>query len=310
MSNWLVLALTLSLFADADVPRIEQFHEASSKSNKAGAVLSTAEIPLFPSADAPSADDRQNAAPKTNARPKSEKLTEASELDLVRYVSGEFAKALRALPAGKEGFRLYAGKGVNDQQLDSAVATHGAAVHLGDQVQITRLQFQGHTVVVDVNGGGRGKKHWYDHIQIGMGGSMPMPQSRVSQENQGPPGLQPGMGSTIFLEFDKYVPDLTPDELKQALSSILDFSKQRSAAVQWFDTLPVAMKTAIKDRRAVVGMDREMVIAAIGKPGHKVRERDSEGNEIEDWIYGTPPDKTVFVRFKGDRVSAIEQFPR
>lgn len=310
MSNWLVLALTLFLFADADVPRVEHFHETSSKSNKAGAVLSTAEIPLFPSAEASSADDSQNAAQKPNPRPKPEKLTEASELDLVRYVSGEFAKALRALPAGKEGFRLDAGKGVNDQQLDSAVATHGAAVHLGDQVQITRLQFHGHTVVVDVNGGGRGKRHWYDHIQIGMGGTMPMPQSRVTQDNQGPPGLQPGMGSTIFLEFDKYIPDLTPDELKQALSSILDFSKQRSAAVQWFDTLPVAMKTAIKDRRAVVGMDREMVIAAIGKPGHKVRERDSEGNEIEDWIYGTPPDKTVFVRFKGDRVSAIEQFPR
>lgn len=307
MSNLLVIALALFLFADADVPRVEQFHEPSSK---AEAALSAAEIPLFPLVEASSADEAQNAAQKPAQRPKSEKLTEASELDLVRYVSGEFAKALRALPAGKEGFRLYAGKAVDSQQLDSAVATHGAAIHLGDQVQITRLQFRGHTIVVDVNGGGRGKRHWYDHIQIGMGGTMPMPQTRVTQQDQGPPGLQPGMGTTIFLEFDKYVPDLTPDQLKQALSSILDFSKERSAAVQWFDTLPPAMKTAIKDRRPVVGMDREMVIAAIGKPGHKVRERDSQGNEIEDWIYGTPPDKTVFVRFMGDRVTAIEQFPR
>jgi hypothetical protein len=177
-------------------------------------------------------------------------------------------------------------------------------------VQITKLEFRDHTVVVDVNGGGRGKRHWYDHIQFGMGGTMPMPQARVTQENQGPPGLQPGTGSTIFLEFSKSVPDLSPDELKQALSSVLDFSKQRSAAVQWFDTLPPEMKKAIQERRPVIGMDREMVVAAIGKPGHKVRERDAEGNEIEDWIYGTPPDKTVFVRFKGDHVTAIEQFPR
>jgi hypothetical protein len=57
-------------------------------------------------------------------------------------------------------------------------------------------------------------------------------------------------------------------------------------------------------------MDREMVVAAIGKPGHKVRERDTEGNEIEDWIYGTPPDRTVFIRFTGDRVTSIKQFPQ
>lgn len=306
MSNWLAIALAVFLFADADVPRVEQFRQPTGKAEP----LSGTEVPLFPNTATTSADDAQAPSQNSAAKPKAEKLTDASKLDLVRYVSGEFAKALRALPAGKEGFELYAGKGLNDQLLDRAVATHGAAIHLGDQVQITRLDFRDHTIVVDVNGGGRGRKHWYDHIQIGMGGTMPTPQSRVTQENQGPPGLQPGMGSTIFLEFNKSVPDLTPDELKQALSSILDFAKQRSAAVQWYDTLPPEMKTAIKDRRPVVGMDREMVVAAIGKPGHKVRERDSEGNEIEDWIYGTPPDKTVFVRFKGDRVTAIEQFPR
>jgi len=48
-----------------------------------------------------------------------------------------------------------------------------------------------------------------------------------------PAGMQPGMGSTIFLEFTKAVPDLTPQELKQILSPFLDFAKQRSASVQW-----------------------------------------------------------------------------
>jgi hypothetical protein len=57
-------------------------------------------------------------------------------------------------------------------------------------------------------------------------------------------------------------------------------------------------------------MDREEVVAAIGKPEHKVRERDSEGNDIEDWIYGQPPSKTVFIRFMGDRVTSIKQYPQ
>jgi len=43
------------------------------------------------------------------------------------------------------------------------------------------------------------------------------------------------------------------------------------------DTLPPEMKKAIQERRPVVGMDREELIAAMGKPDHKVRERWSIG---------------------------------
>jgi hypothetical protein len=137
-----------------------------------------------------------------------------------------------------------------------------------------------------------------------------MNTSQTQTPENGPPGVQPGVGSTLILEFTKPVPDLTPDELKQILSPFLDFSRQRSAAVHWADSLPPEMKKAIQDRRATVGMDRDEVIAAIGKPEHKVRERDAEGNEIEDWIYGQPPSKTVFVRFQGDRVTSVKQFPQ
>ena len=57
------------------------------------------------------------------------------------------------------------------------------------------------------------------------------------------------------------------------------------------------MKKAITDRRAVLGMDRDEVVAAVGKPDRKVRERDPQGNDTEDWIYGHPPDRTVFIHF-------------
>lgn len=102
---------------------------------------------------------------------------------------------------------------------------------------------------------------------------------------------------------------MSPDELKKLLGGMLDFSKQRSAAVQWAETLPPEMQKAIKEKRAVVGMDREMVVAALGRPERKVRERDEEGNEVEDWIYGQPPQKTVFVRFSGERVTSVKQYP-
>jgi hypothetical protein len=309
MSNWHVLSLTLLLFADADVPRVNSLRPPT---NPSPSFPSDEEIPLFPNAAASSgnAQSQSQSQSKTASPAQNTTLQETSKLALIRYVSGEFAKAIKPLPAGKEGFHLSVGKPLATEMLDRAVATHGPAVNTGDNVQITKLEFRDHQIIVDVNGGGRGKKRWRDRIQIGLGGP-PVPTVRsTSSQDQGPPGLQPGTGSTIFLEFNKPLPDLTPDELKQILSPFLNFSKERSAAVQWFDTLPPEMKKAIQDRRPVVGMDREELIAAIGKPDHKVRERDSEGNDIEDWIYGQPPSKTVFVRFRGDRVTSIKQFPQ
>jgi hypothetical protein len=305
MPNWLIPALTVFLLA-ADAPGVERLH---SPSNSIPAFPAGADISVLP--DLSSTTDEPPAQSPQPSQEKKATLQDQSKLDLIRYVSGEFAKATKPLPAGKEGFLFYVGKPVSAELLNSAVATHGAAVNSGDNVQITRLEFRAHTIVVDVNGGGRGKKNWKDHVQIGMGGSIPtMSTSQTQTSENGPPGVQPGMGSTLFLEFTKAVPDLTPEDLKQILSPFLDFTRQRSASVHWTDTLPPEVRKAIQDRRPAVGMDREEVIAAIGKPEHKVRERDSEGNEIEDWIYGQPPSKTVFVRFQGDRVTSVRQFPQ
>jgi hypothetical protein len=307
MSNWLALSVAFLLLADADIPRVNSLRPPA---NSPASFPAGEDIPLFPVLDSPSTSQAQTSSQaNTPHAAKNTPLQETSKLALIRYVSGEFAKAVKPLPAGKEGLIVMVGKPLDASIVDRAVATHGAAVNSGDSVQITKLDFRDHQIVVDVNGGGRGKKSWKDHLQIGFGGGFPTPQTSTTQEG-GPPGIQPGMGSTIFLEFSKSVPDLTPDDLKDLLSPFLNFAKARSAAVQWFDTLPPEMKKAIQDRRPVVGMDREELVAAIGKPDHKVRERDSDGNDIEDWIYGQPPSKTVFVRFMGDHVTSIKQFPQ
>jgi hypothetical protein len=305
MSNWVPFTVALLLFAGADIPGAESLHPTAT------AIPSFAKddvIGIFPAGLA--GDDQSSpTAPQTtqNKVP----LSETSKLDLLRYVSGEFAKAVRPLPGGKEGFLVYVGKPVAWAVLDRAVATHGAAINTGDHVQITKLDIRDKSIVVDINGGGRPKRHWRDHIQFGIGGTMPTAQTTTTtpEQENGPPGIQPGMGSTLFLDFEKPVPDMTPDELKQILAPFLNFAKERSASVQWIDTLPPEMKKAIQDRRPLVGMDREEVVAAIGRPEHKVRERDTDGNEIEDWIYGQPPSKTIFVRFMGDRVTSIKQYP-
>ncbi len=305
-----ILAITLAflLLADADVPQIHNLRQPAAPSE---VFPPGEEIPPSWSSDSPSGTLPQSQTPQGNAPGggKSGTLQENSKLELIRYVSGEFARAVKPLPAGKEGFIVRIGQPLDANMLDRQVATHGAAVNTGDHVQITKLEFHDRQIIVDLNGGGRGKKRLRDRLHLEMGG-IPTARTTSTQADQGPPGLQPGMGSTLFLEFPQPLPDLSPDDLKKFLAPFLDFARQRSASVQWFDTLPVEMKKAIQDRRPVVGMDREEVVAAIGKPEHKVRERDQEGNDIEDWIYGQPPSKTVFVRFTGTRVTSVKQFPQ
>lgn len=292
MLHFACIVLSALLFTDADVPEGFRLRPQDTQQVEFPPGES---LPLLP--DLPPAEQQKSAK-------KADRLQPESRLELVRHISGEFARAVKPLPAGKKGFRIKVGQALDESALHQAVASNGPAVNTGDTVQVTRLEFREHEIVLDLNGGGRRKTRWRDRIQIGVGG-MP----RVSTTTNEPaPGYQ-GVGTTLYLDFGRPLPDITPDELKQYLASVLDFSKQRSASVQWVETLPPEFRKAIQEKRAMVGMDREMVIAAVGRPERKVRERDSNGLETEDWIYGQPPGKTVFVRFAGDHVVSIKQFP-
>jgi hypothetical protein len=235
-----------------------------------------------------------------SATTKSGQLQMQSRLAIIRYVDGEFAKAVKPLPGGKKGFRFEAGKPLDEKSLNAALHSQGAAANPGDTVQITALDFHEKEIVILINGGGKKHFHALEHIQIGMGGqSSAPPQDLHPQE---------GTGTTLILDYGRPLPDMSPDDLKQQLSGFLDFSKH-SSAVNWVETLPPQFQKAIKDGEALVGMDREMVIAALGRPDRKVRERDPQsGAETEDWIYGNPPLKTTFVTFVGDKVIRVKEF--
>jgi hypothetical protein len=180
----------------------------------------------------------------------------------------------------------------------------------GDDVQITKLDFGGSDITVEINGGGAQGRSWRDRIQIsGGGGGLPVSTSSKVDNTYGvaPAAAKPGI--TLQLDFERPLPEMTPDELKLYLGSVFDFSKQRSAAVQWTEAQPPEVREAIAAKRAEVGMDQDQVIAALGRAERKVRERQPDGTEIEDWIYGQPPGKTIFVRFAHDKVIRVSQYP-
>jgi len=287
-------ALAALLVAGADIPQVSHLRPPVAVPAQFPPGQSLPVLPEFAKAG------EQHVREKKDSQV--DRLQPASRLELVRYISGEFARVVKPLPGGKKGFRIKAGDRVDEVALRQAVANRGSVANPGDTVQVTRLEFKEREIVIDINGGGRQRTRWRDRIQVNVGG---IPQVASSG---GPPGLQ-GSGATLILDYGRPLPDITPEELKQHLAAFLDFARQRSAATNWVETLPPEFQQAIKDRHAVVGMDREMVIAAIGRPDHKVRERDADGLETEDWIYGHPPAKTVFVKFAGNRVTSVRQYP-
>jgi hypothetical protein len=238
--------------------------------------------------------------------PSSGTMDQPAELALIRFVDGEYAHAVRSLPNGKDGFIMHMQKPFDDNMLHRVVQSHGAAVNPGDNVQITAMKFKKTEIIVLINGGGNRHGSWLDHMQIGISG---LPTSSSSANNNGP-DTSGAAGTTLILDFGGPIPEMTPDELKEKLAPVLNFGQQRSAAVIWSETLPPAMEKAIEEKRAIVGMTREMVEAAVGKPDKKIREKNANGDETEDWIYGTPPAVTMFVTFIGEKVTNVKEFPK
>jgi hypothetical protein len=230
---------------------------------------------------------------------KSAGLQENSRIEIIRYVSGEFAKAVKPLPRGKNGYKYPVSKKLDEKDLNDALRKQGTAVNPGDTIQITSLEFRPKEIVFQLNGGGRKHFHIKEHLQIGIGTAAT--PTAVSNPNE-------GTGATLVLDYGRSVPDMSADDLMHDLEPFLDFSKRHSAAVNWVETLPPKFKQAIEDHVAVEGMDHDMVLAAMGRPEHKVRERTEAGEETEDWIYGTPPGRTTFVTFSGDKVIRVKQF--
>jgi len=88
------------------------------------------------------------------------------------------------------------------------------------------------------------------------------------------------------------------------LKPVFDFNAM-NAAQAYAEALPPIVQQAIKNHRALVGMDKDMVVYAMGRAPKKVRDKDGD-TEYEEWIYGEPPKEVNFVRFVGDRVIRIE----
>lgn len=231
---------------------------------------------------------------------KKQPLEPQTRMALIRYVDGEFARVVQSIPSLEHGFRYRVGQTIDANALHQALM-RGAAANPGDHVQITNIEFRQKEIVISINGGTKKHFNWRQHVQVSMG---PM----GTPVNNSAPSGPTQVGAVLVLDYGRGVPDLSPDQLKHDLTPFLDFAGERSSAVNWVETLPPQFQQAIKSHTAIVGMNHDMVLAAMGRPDKKVREFDEQGHETEDWIYGLPPAKTVLVTFSGEKVIHIKTY--
>jgi hypothetical protein len=230
-----------------------------------------------------------------------DKITPQTRMLVIRSLQSERVFARILFPQGDKAIKIKNGVvSPSDMVIAQQVSEYGAAAKPGDRCVITDVLIKEKEIAIDINGGAKKKQKWYQHIEIGGagGGTSPIPGGPSPQSLD-------AHGATVVLEFDKYVPEMTGDQVRALLAPVFDF-KALTQAEAYEKTLPPKVQEAIKDHKVLVGMDKEMVMYAKGRPPQKIRDKDDKGQDYEEWIYGTPPEEVDFVRFRGNEVARLE----
>jgi hypothetical protein len=224
-------------------------------------------------------------------------LTERTRQQLIRTFQADEAFAVRPLPLGTKGVVLHANGPLNPSGSAYAeeLQKYGISSKPGDRVVITKFEVKPDRILFEFNDGPEKHHHIMQHIEIGgMGGMAPLAQDD---------GHVP-IGSRMTLVFTKFVPEMTASDVRKLIIPMIDFSL-KSPVEAFADTLPPKLKGAVLNHEVLVGMNREMVLKAVGQPDQKVRETEGQ-TPFEEWIYGQPPHQVQFVRFNGNRVIRLE----
>jgi hypothetical protein len=238
-------------------------------------------------------------APVAPAADKPDKLTLEDRVELTRGLTAEYANAKVLLPRSKKPLEFDARNGTFDKKAWTAMAKEsGPAARSGDTVQVTKIELFDDHIVMQINGGFSGGQKWYRGVQVTgtMGNTVPLAQNNDSNA--------PG-GTSIVVEFHKSIDGMKAVEIKKLMAPVLDFDRHSVTEI-YAETLPPEIRQAIKDKHVTVGMDHDQVRMALGQPTHKERQP-KDGVDVEDWVYGTPPGKIVFVTFEGDKVVKVKE---
>jgi hypothetical protein len=257
----------------------------------------------------PSAPNQLSAPPSpAQARPEQKpappipanapRMSKQTRYEIIRDFETQIVYSRTAFPMGTKGLTFKDGVTTpSGQELQQLLALWGLALRPGDPALISYVQIKDDHIHFDINGGAIRRKKWYQHIELSGANGAPV---QVGPDQS----VQNAHGSYLDIYFDKYVPEMSAQQLRDLLLPVLDFTA-RNKEQAYLDTVPPKVKEAILAHHVLVGMNSEMVLHAKGKPPKKVREKEGD-TEYEEWIYGDPPQDVDFVRIIGDEVVRVE----
>jgi hypothetical protein len=224
------------------------------------------------------------------------KLSVEDRIELTRGLMAEYGTVKVLLPRSSKPLEFDAKTGYDKTQWEAIARATGPAARAGDLVEVTKVELEDNKIVLQINGGFKGGRKWYDNVQVGMGGGT----APIAGNRSNAPG-----GTSIAILFHQPLEPIKAAAIKKMLAPVIDFEKHTVTEI-YSETLPPEVQQAIKEKRVTEGMNREQVVMALGRPAHKSRET-KDGLELEDWVYGTAPGKITFVTFNGDKVIKVQE---
>ncbi len=221
-------------------------------------------------------------------------INERDRRALVRDLEAEQGFAHRNLPLACDITLLANGNMTpGGDEYKQLLYKKGQSAAAGDRVAITTVTVKPDRILLDINGGPYLKHRFLRHVELN---DTPVVQDNGEQVT----------GFRVTLIFEGGIPDISAPEVKALLDPIIDFGI-KTGAQAYADTLPPFLKQAIDRHDVLVGMNRRMVLAAMGAPDSKVRELldGSSDKHYEEWIYGRVPQTVHFVRIVNDRVVQV-----
>ena len=223
------------------------------------------------------------------------KLSREQKTELVRGLHAEWAIAKVPLPMSKKPLPFDSVGGRDVEKWDQSLYKEGPAARVGDMVQITKVEVGDDSIKLEINDGTKKGSFW-DRVQIG-GSAGTVPMSR--------PKTNAAAGTSIEIKFPDSIEDIDSKGVKKMLASVLNFDKH-SAVETYMESLPAPIQEAIKAQKAIVGMDEEQVVLALGVPVGKVRYTTDEV-DYEQYNYGRPPGVMTAVIFRGSKVVQVKE---
>lgn len=222
-------------------------------------------------------------------------VRQADQFQILGTLTSDHAAARVVMPLGGDGVRLSDQGVIDEERLLEQVRENGRAIGPGQIVEITAIEFGDDKIEVELDGGGDGGNRFFslDRIQIGIGAAT-APVGAADEEEP--------VGSKIVLRFEDRAPEtLTVEEFRTLLSPVLDFNRQNSMDAS-IDALPAEFQDAVREGRAMIGMDRSTVTRARGRPNSRSYETNEDGEAEEIWLYERPGFGTDFLTFDEDGI--------